>query len=158
MRTRTKVLLTLGLVTALALPLAAAARRPAPGPGGVLVDRAVQRLDLTDEQKGEIRDILAAHKAELERELMAIKTTRTALWDAVHADTPNDAAIRSAAAAVGKAEGDLGVTRADIVQEVRAVLTSEQQAELEEMAGDLRAFVQSLVERIRERVDSALGG
>lgn len=153
-----KTILTLGVLAALAIPLAAAARRPATGAdGGLMLERAARRLDLTADQKSEIRAILAAHRNELDVELLAMKTARGALWDAIHAATPNDAAIRGAAAAVGKAEGELGVTRADIVQEVRAVLTPEQQAELEEMAGDARAFVQTLLERIRERVEGGLG-
>ncbi|HEV8629674.1 MAG TPA: Spy/CpxP family protein refolding chaperone [Thermoanaerobaculia bacterium] len=156
MRTRTKALLTLALLATVAVPLAAA-RRPAPGAGGLL-ERAAQRLDLTAEQKSQIRDIFAAHKTEVEAELLAIKTAREAMWVAIHAENPSEAAIRGAANAVGKAEGELGVTRARIVQEVRPGLTPEQQAELQQMLADFRAFAQTFFERLREHVDSALGG
>lgn len=157
MTTRKKTLLTLGLLATLAIPLAAARRPATGGGGGAFLERAARRLDLTAEQKDQIRAILADHKNELEAEVLAIKTTRSALWDAIHASNPGDATIRAAAVAVGKAEGELGVTRADVVQEVKQVLTAEQQAELEQMAADGRAFVQGLLERIRAHVDAALG-
>lgn len=161
MRSRTTTLLALALL-AVALPLAAAgaatARRPSSlgAAPGAMLERAAQRLELTPAQKEEIRAILAAHKTELERELLAIKAARTVLWDAIHAPAPNDNAIRTAAAAVGRAEGELAVTRADIVVEVRAVLTPEQQAELAEMTSDFRSFVQSLLERLHGQLDAAL--
>ena len=154
MRNRTTVAAVFAL--ALLAPLAVlAARRPVAAPGGLL-ERAAVRLDLTAEQKSAIRDVLASHRLELRRELGALKSSRQELWDAIHADVADEAAIRAAAGAVGRAEGELAVTRAAMIEEVHAVLTPDQEQELEAMLADLRAFAEGFLERLRSQVDLAL--
>lgn len=133
--------------------LFAAARAPRAGSGPALAQRVVERLELTPEQVQDIREILASHKQELTAELARVKQTRSQLFSAVHAETFNEAAIRSAAAAAGRAEAELAVTRGQIVQEVRAVLTPEQWEEAQQMLADARAFVEGMIEHFRERFE-----
>ena len=118
-----------------------------------MIEHVAQRLDLSDEQRDQIRDILLSHKDELQAELQAVRDARSAQFDAIHADTFNEAAIRAAAAEVGTAEAELAVTRGVIVSEVRQVLTPEQQAEAAKLRQDARSFVDSLVEMIRARFE-----
>lgn len=122
-------------------------------PGGV-AKRVVERLDLTPQQIEQIRAILASHKAELTAELARIKEARTHQFETIHADAFDESAIRAAGRAVGQAETELAVTRGKIVSEVRTVLTPEQQTEAKEMLADARAFVESFLERLRERLQS----
>jgi len=140
--------------TALLVPalLVAAGRGPRTPQLHGLAQRAIERLDLTPEQVQDVREILASHKQELTVELTRIKETRGTMFDAIHAEAYNEAAIRNAAAAVGRAEADLAVTRGQIAQEVRQVLTPEQREEAKEMLSDARAFVEGMADRMRERL------
>jgi Spy/CpxP family protein refolding chaperone len=127
------------------------------GPGA-MARRIAERLDLTPQQIRDIRGIVANHKQELQGEVDAVAQARTQLFDAIHADAYNEAAIRSAAGAVGQAETQLALTRGKLVSEIRPVLTPEQQGKAREMLADARAFGQSLVERLRARLADPLSG
>lgn len=153
---KTKITIASLAATALLVPalLFAAGRGPRSPQAHGLAQRVVERLDLTPEQVQDIREILAAHKPELTVELTRIKDARGKMFEAIHAGTYNEAAIRNAATAVGRAEAELAVTRGRIVQEVRQVLTPEQREEAEEMLADGRAFVEDLIARLRERLTS----
>jgi Spy/CpxP family protein refolding chaperone len=162
-RTRIAVAAALAFATVFAfatfLPLAAvAARRPAAPLPGSFLERAAVRLELTASQREEIRAIVTARQPELAAEIKSIRTARESLWTAIHADAADPAVIRGAAAAVGRAEGELAVTRAEIVGDVREVLTAEQEEELADMLAEVRLLVESLVARLREHADLALAG
>jgi periplasmic protein CpxP/Spy len=103
-----------------------------------------KKLDLTDEQKAEIREILESHADEIKEAREAVAEKRQALRDLVHTDDVRARAIQRAADALGEAIGDAAVLRAEIRAEIRDVLTKEQQ----EQADELRTEVK---ERVGER-------
>ncbi len=154
-----RIRLALGALALLLVPtvLFAVQRHAGPGAGGGMLQRAVERLDLTPDQVAQIKDILRTHQQEVEAEIAVVATARRALFNAIHADAPNATAIRAAATKVGSAEGNLAVTRSVIAQEVRGVLTSEQQAELKTMLADGQAFVQDFFSRIQQRFTDFVG-
>jgi|CXWL01.1.fsa_nt_gi Spy/CpxP family protein refolding chaperone len=161
MKTTTRRILTVGAMALTLVPAALWAGRHRPlGPGlpppGFLLQRVVDRLDLTAEQRQEIRDIVKAHGAELKVELATIRDSREQLFSTVHAESVDEAEIRAAAAAVGDAEADLAVTRAAIVQEVREVLTPEQQAEAKQMVAEARARVEELLAFVMDRLENPI--
>lgn len=130
---------------AVVVALAADAATPRPGP---LLRRVIARLELTPEQVEQIRTVLEDHADELRSEARAVLDAREAMFETIHAATPSDAAILAAAKAVGDAEGTLALTRADIVAEVREVLTDEQEAELAEIAAEARERIEDALERL----------
>ncbi len=132
-------------------PAAFAAGRMGAGGRGALIERAMDRLDLRAEQRRQVEAILAGHRAELRQELDAVMDAREAQFAAIHDRPFDEAKIRAAASVLGAAAADLAVTRGEIANEVRAVLSPEQQAELEEMLDDFRALAGSLGERSRRR-------
>jgi Spy/CpxP family protein refolding chaperone len=150
---------TLGVLALVLTPtvLFAVQRRPVGGSGSPLFQRAAQRLDLSTEQLAEIKAILKSHAAELQAETATLVAARRTLWNAIHAETANPNAIRAAGAAVGTGEGALGVTRSKIVGEVRAVLTPEQQAELQTLLADAQAFLQDMLVRVQQRFTDFVG-
>ncbi len=156
-RRKTAVALALAALAVLALPTFAyaASHRPA-GRTPTALERVAQRLDLSQDQIDQIRRILAGHKEELAAEIGAVTAARRNLFDTIHGETFDETAIRRASAAVGAAETELAVTRGGIVQEVRTVLTPEQQEELAQMLDGVRAFVASWIQAARARFD-ALG-
>lgn len=84
------------------------------------------KLDLSAEQRTELRGIVSAHKAEVKPLAAEVVTHKRALRDAVMAEQPDEAAIRREAAALGETMGDIAVAMAGIVGEARTVLTPEQ--------------------------------
>jgi Spy/CpxP family protein refolding chaperone len=107
---------------------------------GMFTERMQYRLELTDVQKAQIDAMIKAHHEEFAPFHEEMKQAQLALYDAIHAETVDDAAIRDAAARVGALEADRAVARAEMFQKIRGTLTPEQQAEAAEMIGEMREF------------------
>lgn len=100
-------------------------------------------LDVTDEQKGKIREALLPHKAEFVECVKGLHTARRRLGDAVRAEATDEAAIRDAASGLSKAIGEMAVLGAKARKEVLAVLTAEQRSKIEAT----RASIEESVDR-----------
>jgi Spy/CpxP family protein refolding chaperone len=115
-------------------------------------------LGLSDEQTQQVQGVFANHKAELNAEVDRLKTAKGALFDAVHADTFDEGAVRAAAASVAQVEADLAVSRAKIASEVRSVLTPDQQAKAKEMLANHRSRAQKWGDRSQHHMNGLLDG
>lgn len=140
---------TIGLAISMSLLAAAgfAVGRPRLGERGALLERAMNRLELSADQRSRVETVLAHHREEIRQEMEAVIASREAQYEAIHGQPFEEGRVRAAAAALGAAQGDLAVTRGRIASEVRAVLTDPQRARLDEMLEDVRA----LAGRGRER-------
>lgn len=121
-------------------------------PGGAHSDfghhvfgRIARALDLSDDQKSQIKSILKAHASEIETQIKASASARRGVHDAVLAQPPDEAAIRAAAQKFGQVHADGAVLFAKIRTEIQPILTEEQ-----------RAKIQKFRERMRNRADSAV--
>lgn len=117
-----------------------------------LVSGRVQRmaalrneLDLTAEQRTEIRGIVHAHHGELRPLFVEVLAHKRALRDAVLAEQPNEAAIRAQANALGRAIGDAAVAVAQVTGEARVVLTPEQIEAIADAMADNEAAVDRFI-------------
>ncbi|HEV7515563.1 MAG TPA: Spy/CpxP family protein refolding chaperone [Thermoanaerobaculia bacterium] len=160
MQTRKKILMLTGvaLLVPVLLLAQAAEKHLRHGGGGRLIRHIVKQLDLTPDQISQVKTIFANHKTELQTELKALQAKKTQQFDAIHADTLDEAAVRTAATATGQAEADLAVTRARIFGEVRQVLTPEQQAKLKEMLAKAHSFGDRIFSRIQSHLEDPLAG
>ena len=120
-------------------------------PGGAQSDfghhvfgRIARALDLSDDQKGQIKSILKAHASEIETRIEASASARRAVHDAVLAQPLDEAAIRAVAQKFGQVHADGAVLFAKIRTEIQPILTEEQ-----------RSKIQKFRERMRNRADSA---
>jgi Spy/CpxP family protein refolding chaperone len=140
---------TVGLAISVSLlaPAGFAAGRARPGERGALLERAMDRLELNEDQRSRVKAALAHHRDEIRQQMEAVIASREAEYVAIHAEPFEESRIRAAARALGEAQADLAVTRARIASEVRSILTVEQRARLDEMWEDVRA----LAGRGRER-------
>lgn len=118
------------------------------GPGWVgehsaprMFGRLARTLDLSSDQKAQIKSVLRSHAAEIEAQMSAGATARRSLHDAIKAQPMDEAAIRARAAEVGAVHADAAVLFAKIRAEILPILTADQQQKL-----------QSLDERMRSRV------
>ena len=83
-------------------------------------------LNVTDEQRDQIRDIVKGHRTEIVPVAQKVVEKRRALRTAVLAANPDEKAIRAAADDLGKAIGDAAVLASKVAGEVKPVLTQEQ--------------------------------
>ena len=119
-------------------------QRPKHGPGeggghGMMLRHIMGELDLSEDQKLVVHDgILTRHEA-LEPVMASLGEAKGDVGRAIHATEFDETAIRDAAARVGQLEADLAVGRAEMLHELRAILTPEQQEKLELMLGTMMA-------------------
>jgi Spy/CpxP family protein refolding chaperone len=132
---RRSMLLGLGALAALVGAGAASAAADGPGHGhgrGGPLFHMLRRLDLSDDQKVQIRGLVEEARPRLQPLVEQAVQTRKAVFQAVAAPTFDEAAVRAASQAAAQAATDLAVERARLTSQVRAVLTADQQAELDQ--------------------------
>jgi Spy/CpxP family protein refolding chaperone len=124
---------------------------------GAILGRIADKLDLTEGQKAEIREVFKTHRDELKGEIETMRAARQAQLEAIHADTFDEATIRGAAAKVGEAEAELAVMRGKIASEVRTLLTPDQRVKAKAMLKDAQASGREIFGHFRHRLDDELG-
>ena len=138
MRKRIMIAIAMSLALAPAVALAQPAQPgpsgPPPGsPGlGPQLARLLDRLNLTAEQRTSINSIAAAHRSASNADRQQMMTARRALMEKINAPAFDEAAIRQAAAAIAAVEANRAVDTAKLLNEIRAVLTPEQQKQFQE--------------------------
>jgi protein CpxP len=116
-------------------------RGPGGGPGGGPGMRGggplgfgpgFRALDLTDDQKAQLKTIADSHSAEFKAAGEKIGAARQSMRALVDGDAINEGAIRAKSAEIAAAEADLMILNAKVRQESMQVLTAEQLAKLKE--------------------------
>ncbi len=105
-----------------------------------------KELNLTDDQKKQIKEATAPYRDTMRSQVKAVADKRLALRDAVTSDGANESAIRAAATELGKAAGDAGVTGSKIYAGIKAVLTPEQVKKLEEYRKENREALEKFID------------
>ena len=134
---RWTLIAALALVTLfVTLPVLAQHRRHHPaGPmdEGARHARMIERLGLSDEQQEKVQAVLDEQKGQMKAGHEQLRDARMALRDKIHAEEFDEAGIREAAARVASAEADMAVARAAAAQQMRRILTPEQQEKARKM-------------------------
>jgi len=107
-------------------------------------------LNLTQGQRTQIRQVLAEHMTEVELAARLLVEGHRALRDEVLAESPDRAAIRQAGTDLGDAIGSAAVVAADIVADIRRILTPEQVERIRESRRERDRNVDGWLERIGE--------
>jgi periplasmic protein CpxP/Spy len=107
--------------------------------GGGFDGFALRQLDLTDEQREQIRSIREQNREAARAVGQKLMTARQGLRDAATAETMDEAAIRAAAGALATAEAEAAINHARVHAQVWKVLTPEQQAKAKELREQRRA-------------------
>jgi protein CpxP len=119
-----------------------------PRGGGDLL-RGLRDLNITDQQREQIRTITEQHRAEFQQLGERGRTAHEALRQALDAETVDEGAIRERHAAVAAVEADTAVLGARVRAEVFQVLTPEQQ----QKTRDLKAARQKQMEERRQQME-----
>ncbi len=112
---------------AISLPAAAAGGPPHAMSPDKMLAHMTTALGLSDAQAQQIKQVLDSHQAQMTAQGETLKTAREALHQASMASPVNEASIRSAAQAVGQAEGDAALLHAQVHAQILPLLNSDQQ-------------------------------
>jgi periplasmic protein CpxP/Spy len=119
------------------------------GFGGLAI---LRQLELTDEQRASVRQVMENHRADLQGLAQRLRLAHKAQDAAVTAAQFDEQAVRGASAELATVMADRAVLHARVHSEVFAVLTPEQQAKAAELKAQRQARVDQRRERVRERV------
>jgi Spy/CpxP family protein refolding chaperone len=100
--------------------------------------RLARTLDLTADQRGQIKAILRSHAAEIEAQMTAGAAARRALHDAIKTQPVDESSIRARAAEDGSARANGAVLFARIRAEVLPILTADQRQKLQSLDEKMR--------------------
>ena len=103
---------------------------------GDMLQKARQRLDLSEEQKTSVKALFESNREAMQADRQTLREAREALRLETQSETFDEAAIRQLSARVHDTETDMAVARASLHNQVMQLLTEEQQAELNEMRAE----------------------
>jgi Spy/CpxP family protein refolding chaperone len=117
---------------------------PGSGPGGPRFGpprfaRIAKVLDLSDDQKAQVKTILRSHSAEIQAQLKAGQDARRSLHDAILTDPIDEATIRARAADLSKVEGDGAILYAKVRAEIFPLLRDDQKQKIVDFRAKMRA-------------------
>jgi protein CpxP len=104
------------------------------GPGGPMgFGPGFRQLDLTDDQKAQLKSIAESHRDEFRAAGEKARAAHDGMQALIEADSIDEAAIRAKSTEVAAAEADVMILNAKVRKESMQVLTSEQLAKLKEL-------------------------
>ena len=103
------------------------------GPMGMGPGPGFRELDLSDDQKAQVKSIMNSHQAEFKAAGEKIGAAREALRQLLEADSIDESAIRAKSAEAANAEADAAILGAKVRAQTLQVLNSEQLAKLKEL-------------------------
>ncbi|MDP6353727.1 MAG: Spy/CpxP family protein refolding chaperone [Planctomycetota bacterium] len=105
-------------------------------------------LNVTDDQKSQIREIVSQHKASIGEVARKVMAKRRALRDLVRNEQPSENALRQASTELGNAIADAAILAAEVRGEVSKVLTPEQRNRIDEFIKGMDTSKDSLLQDI----------
>ena len=113
-------------LVAVLVPAGALAQREDSGRSRGQGQRLYDRLDLTENQKAKVNQILSDFQKPGRELIDKVTAARLGMFDVIHADTVDEESIAMAGEALGIAEADLALHKAKLQQEIRTALTLDQ--------------------------------
>lgn len=103
-----------------------------PGPMGDL-GVPLQALNLSDDQKTQVQAVMQSHREQTQAVMQRVGPAREALQAAIEATPVDETLIRAKTAELAAVEADANVLRAKLRAEIFALLTPEQQEQVNQM-------------------------
>jgi len=109
------------------------------GPMGMGFGPGFRELDLSDDQKAQVKSIVDSHQAEFKAVGDKMRAAREGMRALIEADTLDEAAVRAKSVEVAAAEADAAILNAKVRSQTLQLLTAEQQAKLKELQASREA-------------------
>jgi protein CpxP len=105
------------------------------GPGGPMmgIGPAFRQLDLTDDQKAQLKTIAQSHREEFKAAGDKARAAHDGMAALVQADAIDEAAIRAKSADIAAADADMMILTAKVRKEAMQILTADQLTKLKEL-------------------------
>ena len=116
-----------------------------------LMERAKERLGLSDDQVAQIKSRLAEEKGSLKDILSRLHDARLNLRQSIRAEDASEISVRSASAKLAAVEAELAVERLKLHGKISPILTVDQRAKLHEMEGRIDRVIDRVIARAGER-------
>lgn len=115
---------------------------------GKILQRIADKLELTSDQRADIRGILAGEKDTLQPLLSQLHQARQNLRESIRASDASEAAVRAASAKVAAVEADLAVERMKLYGKIEPILTDEQRMKIAAFEERTDGLVDEAIARI----------
>jgi Spy/CpxP family protein refolding chaperone len=115
---------------------------------GQILQRIAEKLNLTEDQKSQIKTILRDDKDALTTLLGQLHEARKNLRATIQAADTNEASVRAASAKVAGVEADFAVERMKLYGKIAPVLTDEQRQKISEFTQRADDFADGVIARI----------
>ena len=124
-----------------------------PGPGFGLrgIGRLMEALDLTPEQRDEVRDILEQARPRMRELRTGMRENMQALFELSPTDADYSSTVARASQEAGQLVSEMILYGSQVRTEIYSVLTAEQQARLPELKAEMRERFRERAERFHER-------
>src|SRR5689334_15854257 len=130
------------------------AQTPAPAPkSGPRMEGLAQKLNLSEDQRNRIQAIHERQRTQMQARMPEMKARHQALRDAMKDPKSSEAELRRRFDAVNELRFQRMMSARQSRQEIRAVLTPEQQAQADALREQFRTRVRA---RMRERLERRL--
>ena len=115
--------------------------------------RMLERMDLSQDQKQQVASILKTHRDDIARTMTQGSEARAKLAEAMQAKDYSEAGVKDAAAAMAAHWEKMIVLRAKVMNELRSVLTPEQNEQLFEFPGRRGGRMQGATDAMLSNLD-----
>jgi Spy/CpxP family protein refolding chaperone len=122
--------------------------------GPLRLRHALQKLNLTEQQRAAIKAIVKEQYPKIEPKIRQMVDARRALRSAIQQSEVDEKLIRERAAAVGNIGADLAVARARIRARLVALLTEEQKQTLMGLQKDADEKVDAFLIKLGEKIQA----
>lgn len=121
---------------------------------GRLLERAKDKLGLSDDQVTKIKAELQTEKDSLKDLVLKLHEARVNLREAIQAADANETSVRAASAKVAAVEADLAVERLKLFGKISPILTSGQREQVKQFQSELAALLDAAINRLGERLST----
>jgi len=115
---------------------------------GRWLERIADKLNLTADQRTQIKAVLVGEKETLVPLVSAVHDARKGLRTAIRASDANEASVRAASASVAAAEANLAVERMKLYGKIAPILTEAQREQLADLQSRADEFVDNVLARL----------
>lgn len=115
---------------------------------GRFLQRLADKLNLTTDQRTQIKAVLTGDKDTLAPLLSSLHEARIGLRTAIRASGATEMSVRAASAKVAAAEADLAVERMKLYAKIAPILTAAQRQQLTDLQQRADGFVDNVIARM----------